>query len=217
MRCEPLAVVLLLTSLTISEPRHAHVSHLLISGPTFWLVWAVLGWHPRIVAGGRAGLPASSSPVVHVHCASCWCRTFVRFGKYESLGHRCGAMWVGKQLASPNHLGVWGQPFRDAGRERNVCAGICALLFAVRTRPRLPVTSTVAPTVTVLWYHGAAQGCPGVLGTCAHPATIAPLEVAPSFVSALLPNLKTTIIVSKRSAESRVQPSLQRMQAAETR
>lgn len=147
-------VVLLLKSPTISKPpRHAQVSHLL-SGPTFWLVWAVLGWHHawQVAGGRRAGRSrqvclASSYPVLHASTLrGTLGADLCPFRRLESLGHVRGH--VGWQTAVlSNHAACWERPFRDAGGERNVCAGICALLFAIRTSPWFPVTPAVTSTV----------------------------------------------------------------------
>lgn len=203
-------IVLLLTGLTISKLQHAQISRPL-SGPTFWLVWAVLGWHYFYGGGiwqvaGPVGRQAgrclaSSFPVLHASilggtlhvCASCPALPAAadlcpfRKPERESLGHVRGHVVTGKQRCCPIMSAIAGRPFRDAGRERKVCAGICAHLFAVRTSPWFPVTSAVTSTVT-LYCGTTAQHT--AQGTCVHVSANLAAKPTPSFVSAMLPNLK---------------------------
>lgn len=203
-------IVLLLTGLTISKLQHAQISQPL-SGPTFWLVWAVLGWHyggwhlaDGRPVGRQAACPASlasSFPVLHAsilggtHCTFARLAqlcllvpTSVRFESLrESLGHVRGRVVTGKQRCCPIMSAMGVRPFRDAGRERKVCAGICAHLFAVRTIPWFPVTSAVTSTVT-LYCGTTAQHT--AQGTCVDVSANLAAKPTPSFVSALLPNLK---------------------------
>lgn len=104
------------------------------------------------VAGGRAGpgrfvWQAPTLCCMQVFLEAHWVPTSVRFDGLRAWA-MCGDMGDGWQTAVlSNQVCCWERPFRDAGRERNVCAGICTLLFAIRTSPRFPVTLAVTSTV----------------------------------------------------------------------
>lgn len=159
----------------------------------------------RWQAGGQAGslssltgklLPCAACEyswghTLHV-CASCPAlpagADLFPFRKPErELGPCAGPGGDGQTAVLSNQVGNGGRPFRDAGRERKVCAGICAHLFAVRTIPWFPVTSAVTSTVT-LYCGTTAQHT--AQGTCVDVSANLAAKPTPSFVSALLPNLK---------------------------
>lgn len=114
----------------------------------FWAGTTLCRWH---AAGGRAdNLPGKLLPCAAHPYTAVFLEVYRPFRQPESLGHVWGHEgW--RTTALINHFAFWEQPFRDAGGERKVGAGACALLFAVSINPWLPVTPTVTSTVTVLY------------------------------------------------------------------
>lgn len=99
----------------------------------------------------------------------------------------CGAMWDGKLQRHPITPAVGSGRFETLEGNGRHGAGICALLFAIRISPRFPVTSG---------RHLDGQAYCGTTaqhtaqGTCVQLSANRAARPAPSFVSAMLPNLK---------------------------
>lgn len=186
-------IVLLLKSPTISKPRHAQVSHLL-SGPTFWLVWAVLGWHHawQVAGGRRAGRSrqvclASSYPVLHASILrGTLGADLCPFRRLESLGHVRGHRGMANSsiVQSCRLLGAAvSRRWEETERLRR------NLRTSIRDTHQPPVPCHVGRHLDRQAYCGTtAQHT--AQGTCVQLSANRAAKPAPSFVSALLPNLK---------------------------